>query len=77
MHTHAAAEQEKLKGEAAATLALLDELTNEAQGVVTRQAEAEGAQAAEEAALAEVAARLAAKQKEVRCAACVLVSRCV
>lgn len=63
----AAAEQEKLKGEIAATMASLGELDTEAQAVMNSQQELEAKQAQQEKVLEEVAERRDKQQKEVRC----------
>jgi hypothetical protein len=66
---HTAAEQEKLKGEIAATMASLGELDTEAQAVMNRQQELEAQQAQQERVLEEVAERRDKQQKEVGVAA--------
>lgn len=62
----AAAEQEKLKGDIAATMASLGELDTEAQQVMNTQQELEGLQAQQEQVLEEVAEQREKQQKEVR-----------
>lgn len=71
------AEQEKLKGEIAATMASLGELDTEAQAVMNSQQELEAKQAQQEKVLQEVAERRDKQQKEVRCPQCMLAWRCV
>lgn len=62
----AAAEQEKLKSEIAATMASLNDLDTEAQSVMSQQQEMEAQQQEQEAVLAEVTGRREKQQGEVR-----------